>query len=76
MRPFESPGGTEVLLATDAPAREQARATGLPNLANAVHGLVQSVRGGDVGARSEDCGFCPFGAVCRIGERRREGGRW
>ena len=73
---FESPGGIEVLLATDAPAREQARATGLPNLANAVHALVQSVRGGDVGARPEDCGFCPFGPVCRIGERRREAGRW
>ena len=73
---FESPGGTDVLLALDAPAREQARATGLSNLANAVHGLVQTVRGGDVGARSEDCGFCPFGPVCRIGERRREGSRW
>jgi len=75
-QPFDWAAGAEGLLATDAAARERARAGGLPNLANAVHALVQRAWSGDFGARSEDCGFCPFGSVCRIGERRRGGSRW
>jgi ATP-dependent helicase/nuclease subunit B len=75
-QPFETAGGVERLLATDATARERARAEGLPNLANAVHGLVQRAQQGDFGARPSDCGFCPYGGVCRIGELRKEKGRW
>ncbi len=71
-QPFEPPSGQAVLLATDAPTRERARAEGLANLPNAVQGLVQRARDGDFGARPLDCGFCPFGPVCRIGSRRKE----
>jgi hypothetical protein len=74
-QPFEPPSGQAVLLATDASGREEARAQGLANLANAVHGLVQRSRQGDFGARPLDCGFCPFGPVCRIGSRRKEAHR-
>ncbi len=74
-QPFDAPSGQGVLLAMDAPTRAQARAEGLANLANAVHQLVGRSRAGDFGARPVDCGFCPYGAVCRIGARRKEGGR-
>ncbi len=71
-QPFEPAAGQAVLLATDAATRAQAEAEGLPNLANATHALVQRSRQGDFGARPLDCGFCPFGTVCRIGSRRKE----
>jgi ATP-dependent helicase/nuclease subunit B len=74
-QPFEPPAGQAVLLATDAPTRERATAEGLANLPNAVQALVQRARGGDFGARPLDCGFCPFGPVCRIGSRRKEAHR-
>jgi len=74
-QPFEPPSGQTVLLATDAATRQQAQAEGLANLANAAQALVQRSRQGDFGARPLDCGFCPFGAVCRIGRRRKEGHR-
>jgi ATP-dependent helicase/nuclease subunit B len=74
-QPFEPPAGQTALLATDAPTREQARAEGHANLANAVQALVQRSRRGDFGARPLDCGFCPFGPVCRIGKRRKEAHR-
>jgi hypothetical protein len=72
-QPFEPASGQAVLLATDARAREEAKLQGLSNLANAVQALVQRSREGDFGARPLDCGFCPFGPVCRIGSRRKEG---
>jgi len=74
-QPFEAPSGQGVLLAMDAPTRARARAEGLANLANAVHTLVGRSRAGDFGARPVDCGFCPYAAVCRIGQRRKEAGR-
>jgi ATP-dependent helicase/nuclease subunit B len=74
-QPFEPAAGQAVLLATDAATRAQAKAEGLPNLANATHALVQRSREGDFGARPVDCGFCPFGPVCRIGSRRKEAHR-
>ncbi len=74
-QPFEPPGGQAVLLATDASTREEALRQGLANLPNAVPALVQRARQGDCGARPLDCGFCPFGPVCRIGSRRRQGPR-
>ncbi|MGO8970323.1 MAG: PD-(D/E)XK nuclease family protein [Myxococcaceae bacterium] len=72
---FEAPAGQAVLLAMDGPTRQKAQAEGLANLANAVHHLVGRSRAGDFGARPVDCGFCPYGAVCRIGARRKEAGR-
>jgi RecB family exonuclease len=74
-QPFDAPSGQAVLLAMDAPTRGQAQAEGLANLANAAHQLVGRARAGDFGARPADCSFCPYGAVCRIGARRKEGGR-
>jgi ATP-dependent helicase/nuclease subunit B len=74
-QPFEPASGQAVLLATDVETRQQAAATGQANLANAVQALVQRSREGDFGARPVDCGFCPFGSVCRIGSRRKEA-RW
>jgi ATP-dependent helicase/nuclease subunit B len=74
-QPFEPAAGQEVLLATDAAVRTKAKAEGLANLANAAQALVQRSRAGDFGARPLDCGFCPFGPVCRIGRRRVEA-RW
>jgi ATP-dependent helicase/nuclease subunit B len=74
-QPFEPPSGQTLLLATDAATRTQAAAEGLANLANSVQALVQRSRAGDFGARPLDCGFCPFGPVCRIGSRRKEA-RW
>jgi ATP-dependent helicase/nuclease subunit B len=74
-QPFAPAAGQAVLLATDASTRAQAKAEGLPNLANATQALVQKSRQGDFGARPLDCGFCPFGPVCRIGSRRKEA-RW
>jgi PD-(D/E)XK nuclease superfamily len=71
-QPFEPPAGQQVLLATDAATRVQAKQEGLANLATSVQSLVQRARAGDLGARPLDCGFCPFGPVCRIGRRRKE----
>jgi RecB family exonuclease len=71
-QPFEPPAGQEVLLATDASTRVRAKQEGLANLATSVQSLVQRARAGDFGARPVDCGFCPFGPVCRIGSRRKE----
>lgn len=71
-QPFEPESAQAVLLATDVATRQQAKAEGLPNLANAAQALVQRSRAGDFGARPLDCGFCPFGPVCRIGSRRKE----
>ncbi len=72
---FEALAGQSLLLAMDGPTRAKARQEGRANLANAVHHLVGRSRAGDFGARPLDCGFCPYGAVCRIGARRKEAGR-
>jgi len=74
-QPFEPAAGQAMLLASDAATRTQAKVEGLPNLANATQALVQRSRAGDFGARPLDCGFCPFGPVCRIGRRRVEAHR-
>jgi ATP-dependent helicase/nuclease subunit B len=74
-QPFDPASGQAFLLATDAETRTEARAQGLPNLANAAQALVQRSRQGDFGARPLDCGFCAFGPVCRIGRLRVEGHR-
>jgi hypothetical protein len=63
-------GVVEEVLALDAQTRARLAEDGLPNLANAVHGLLGRLRAGDFGARPVDCRFCDFSALCRISERR------
>lgn len=58
------------LLATDEFRRARAQREGLPNLANAVHALLGTLRRGDFGARPLDCAFCELKPVCRISQRQ------
>jgi len=60
----------ELLLATDDVQRARAREQDHPNVVNAVSELVQQAREGRFPIASEDCGYCPYRAVCRITERR------
>jgi hypothetical protein len=60
----------EELLATDAPTRQALAGRPQANLANAVHGLLGRLRGGDFGPRPLDCGFCEWKRVCRLTTRR------
>ncbi|MHB8873459.1 MAG: PD-(D/E)XK nuclease family protein [Myxococcaceae bacterium] len=60
------------LLETDGEARRKLSEAGRKNLASALHGLVAGLRAGKFPARPEDCGSCPYRAVCRITERRLE----
>src|SRR5690606_7729939 len=53
----------ELLLATDAAGREEARLQEQPNVANAVTTLVERAREGWFPIASEDCSFCPYRAV-------------
>jgi RecB family exonuclease len=62
------------LVAANAEARAQAAGGGRPNLANAVHGVLQPLREGRFPARSVSCRSCGLEAVCRITERRLEDG--
>jgi RecB family exonuclease len=58
------------LMALDADGRASAQREGKRNFANAVHAVVGPIRGGDLGARPQDCGRCSFSRVCRISQRR------
>lgn len=60
----------EELLATSADARAQLANEHKPNFANAVHGLLKTLRRGEFPARAKSCEYCSFGAVCRTSERR------
>ncbi|XXF75868.1 PD-(D/E)XK nuclease family protein [Myxococcaceae bacterium GXIMD 01537] len=64
------PPEVEDMLATDAATRERVAQAGGLNLANAVEGLVRTLRAGHFEARPKDCGTCGYRAVCRITERR------
>jgi ATP-dependent helicase/nuclease subunit B len=66
-------GSIAALLDCSAEGRKQAEASGQPNLANAVHGLVHQLRQGDLGPRPKDCSFCEFASLCRIGSRKPGG---
>jgi RecB family exonuclease len=57
----------EDLLEVHPERRSEVASRGAKNLANAVHGLLGTMRGGDFGPRPHDCAFCELQAVCRIG---------
>ena len=58
------------LLATDELSRVRAQQAGTPNLANAVQGLLGTLRTGDFGARPLSCEYCELKPVCRISQRQ------
>jgi ATP-dependent helicase/DNAse subunit B len=58
------------LLATDEFTRARCVREAIPNLANAVHGLLGRLRSGDYGARPVDCAYCTLKPVCRISQRQ------
>ena len=63
-------GSVKELLATDEFTRVRCEQESMPNLANAVHGLLGKLRSGDFGARPVDCAYCELKPVCRISQRQ------
>lgn len=67
-------GDLETLLSIDPGVRRRALEKGEANLANEVHALVGKLKQGDFAPRAHDCERCDHRPVCRISERRVEGG--
>lgn len=68
---FKDAPDVGALLAMDELTRQRLASEGRPNLANAVHGVLGSLRRGDFGPRSTpDCGECELKPVCRISQRK------
>lgn len=64
------PKEVDDMLATDEATRARLSEQGGLNLANAVEGLVRTLRAGEFATRPKDCNGCGYRAVCRITERR------